>query len=212
MAKEGQERKGKTEKKDRLEKKDRPEKKSSLDRKDRSEEKGIVGKKDRPEKKGTILKTRYVMFRFIIVILTILLILRLCFWPTRVVGHSMESALENNDIVIISMVKTFMHDYQYDELVVVTVPNAEERNESVVKRIIGKPGDHIVIEEDHLYINGIEKIETYRKGVMLDSLDYYVPASSYFILGDNRSISRDSRIYGCVDEAKITDMVIMKLF
>jgi len=157
-------------------------------------------------------KQKYEVIRYIIMLLIILLLLRVLFWPVRVDGHSMESTLMNHDFVILSKVPTINHNYDYDDIVVVVVLDEQDQKERVVKRIIGKPGDHVVIKDDQLYINGEKKDEPYRNGAMLYDLDYYVPGASYFILGDNRSISRDSRIFGCVEGSQIKDVVILKLF
>ena len=80
---------------------------------------------------------------------------------------------------------------------VVLFPFPDDPTQIYVKRIIGMPGDTVTIHGGHVYINGKELSEPYLHGVLTpgDWGPYHVPAGHYFMLGDNRSVSEDSRYW-----------------
>lgn len=106
------------------------------------------------------------------------------------------------------------------DIVIFSPPNHVSLDYDLVKRILGIPGDTVVINNDGLYINGQKHIEPY-----LSTSDYQVAASSsispsnvfevktghYFVLGDNRGYSNDSRSWGTVSGANITGKVWLTL-
>lgn len=156
-----------------------------------------------------IKKKKYsTIIRSLLLAAVIVVVLRISFWPVRVDGHSMEESLKHKQIIFISKIPILLGDYGYNDMVVVSVDDGNGSMERVVKRIVGLPGDHVVILEDQLYINGQVVVEPYRKGFMADDLDYYVPQGMYFILGDSRSVSRDSRNYGCIYKDQISETVL----
>lgn len=89
---------------------------------------------------------------------------------------------------------------------------------SYIKRVIGLPGDHLVIEEGNVYINGQLLQEKYLKeGVSTGNgkgncVDIVVPENSVFVMGDNRAQSTDSRCFGCVPLEKIESKVIIRIW
>lgn len=89
------------------------------------------------------------------------------------------------------------HPPQHGEVVIFNFPNDPSRD--FVKRVIGVPGDMVEIREGHTFVNGKQIQEEYAE---LDDLDEMaaleVPANSYFVLGDNRKHSNDSRDWGTV--------------
>lgn len=89
---------------------------------------------------------------------------------------------------------------------------------SYIKRVIGLPGDHVVIKDGKVYINNKEFNEPYlQPGVITDNgrgycTDIVVPEKSVFLMGDNRSQSTDSRCFGCVPLEKIESKVWIRVW
>lgn len=89
---------------------------------------------------------------------------------------------------------------------------------SYIKRVIGLPGDHVVIKNGKVYINDEELEENYlQSGVITDNnggyfSDIYVPENTVFVMGDNRSQSIDSRRFGCIPLEKIESKVWIRIW
>ena len=89
---------------------------------------------------------------------------------------------------------------------------------SYIKRVIGLPGEHIKIENNHVYINGELLEEPYlEENVLTASLDgvytdLVVPEGTLFLMGDNRSQSTDSRRFGCIPISKIESKVWIRFW
>ncbi|MBG9455736.1 signal peptidase I [Lysinibacillus sphaericus] len=132
------------------------------------------------------------------------------FTPVAVIGPSMMPTLEDKDRVIVNRIgPKFKSIDRFDIVVVENVLLNKNKEENIIKRIIGLPGDKIEYKDDQLYINGEKFSEPYLdqfKKELKDtgSLTYdftldqllgetTVPEGHYFVLGDNRRISIDSR-------------------
>lgn len=89
---------------------------------------------------------------------------------------------------------------------------------SYIKRVIGLPGDRIVIEDGKVYINDEELEESYlQSGVVTDMgkgfcTDLVVPENTVFVMGDNRTQSTDSRCFGCIPLEKIESKVWIRIW
>ena len=93
---------------------------------------------------------------------------------------------------------------QRQQMIIFRSPN--EDGQDLIKRLIGLPGDTIEIRAGVVSINGVPLAEPYRSGPPNPSDDYgpaSVPPQSYFVLGDNRDNSRDSRFWGFVPDANL---------
>lgn len=156
-----------------------------------------------------------------IVIFLIIIVRQFLFEPVAVSGVSMESTYENNDRVIINKVS----DVERFDVIVF---ESNEEDISYIKRVIGLPGDHLQYKNDTLYINGKKYEEPYedkgkeiyaKSGVnftrdfTLEELTgkSEVPKGMYFVLGDNRRYSSDSREFGFVKETSIQGVVQLNL-
>ena len=115
---------------------------------------------------------------------------------TQVQGESMEPTLSNGDNLIVDKITYRFNDPQRFDIIV--FPFKYKEDTYYIKRIIGLPGETVQISTDGIiYINGEELREGYGKEVILDPGNAYSPITldedEYFVLGDNRNNSSDSR-------------------
>ncbi|MBE5905758.1 MAG: signal peptidase I [Lachnospiraceae bacterium] len=115
---------------------------------------------------------------------------------TRVIGGSMAPTLEDGDRILINRFVYLVTNPKHND-VVAFLPNGNEKSHYYVKRVVGVPGDTVMIKEGALYVNG----ELYEEAIDVSSMDYAGLAeeeitlgkNEYFVLGDNRNNSEDSR-------------------
>ena len=122
----------------------------------------------------------------------------------------MENTILTGDRLIGFRLAYLFHEPERGDIVIFKYPDDESQN--FVKRVIGIPGDVIQISNGHVYVNGEQLEENYLREPMNndgEELTYVVPADSYFMLGDNRNNSEDSRFagVGIVKEKNITGSV-----
>lgn len=146
---------------------------------------------------------------YLVIILVVVLIRTFIITPIRVVGSSMDKTLKQGEILLLEKV-----DKSYKRYDIVVI---KEGNERIIKRIIGMPGESIKIVEGVIYING-EAIEdkyasTYTEDFSLSKFDLEViPEDSYFVLGDNRKVSKDSRLLGPINKKQIQGKAIYRIW
>jgi signal peptidase I len=120
--------------------------------------------------------------------------------PVRVEGTSMLPRLEDRDRVFINK---FVYNFlaiERGDVVVFHYPRDPEN--SFIKRVIGLPGDQVRVEHGWVWVNGVKLNEPYVPTEFRDTASYpevVVPAGQYFVMGDHRSISYDSRKFGTVE-------------
>lgn len=125
--------------------------------------------------------------------------------PVRVDGDSMNKTFKNGDILILyklSKIKRFD----------VIVLHEEKDNEKIIKRVIGMPGDTVAIKDGEIYINDEKIDDEYAYGMTSDYDRITLKSDEYFILGDNRLISKDSRYFGPIKEKEIKGKVVFRIF
>ena len=114
---------------------------------------------------------------------------------TRVSGDSMEATLHSGDNLIVDKLSYHFRDPERYEIIV--FPYRYEENTFYIKRIVGIPGDTIQIKDGYLYIDGVRSDENYglermnKAGIAEDEIQ--LGEDEYFVLGDNRNASSDSR-------------------
>ncbi|MBR1376569.1 MAG: signal peptidase I [Bacilli bacterium] len=142
---------------------------------------------------------------YIVIILVVVLIRSFIVTPVRVDGSSMNPTLTNGEILILN--KTVK---SYNRMDVVVFNYKEER---LIKRVIGVAGETVRIEDNTLYIND-KAIDDYREDVKTADyeLDVTIPEGYYFVMGDNRYNSTDSRLIGLVKADDILGRVKVRIY
>lgn len=142
---------------------------------------------------------------YVLIIIAVILIRTFIITPVRVDGASMNQTLEDGQILLLYK----LANVDYGDIVVL---DEEKEGEIIIKRIIGMPGDTVSIRDNTIYVNGEEVEEDYAYGETSDYEEITLDDDEYFILGDNRPISKDSRYFGPVKEDEIIGKVIFRLW
>lgn len=158
------------------------------------------------EKMKNILKE---YLPYIIILMVIILIRTFIVTLVRVDGSSMENTLHNGEILVLNKL-----DKNFERFDIVVI---KYNNERLVKRIIGLPGEQVRYRNNQLFIDG-KKIkekfideETANFNIM--ELGYNrIPKGYYFVVGDNRDNSLDSRYIGLIKKEQIQGTTKIRLF
>lgn len=146
---------------------------------------------------------------------------------TTVRGHSMQPGFRPNDQLVVEKVSLYLREPQHNEIVVLSAPESEGLT---IKRVVGLPGDTVEIQRGHIFVNGLEVAPPYdiapRWRILVggtevnapsrfgDSHSSYGPITladdHYFVLGDNRDNSIDSRSFGPVPRNIIEGRVLLR--
>ncbi len=124
---------------------------------------------------------------------SVLVLLHLFVFQFSVVrGTSMRPNIEDGDRLLVDRVSYAVAEIDRFDVVILKSPHDDKVD--YVKRIIGLPGDRIEIQEGRIYVNGRRMAEPFESYLdRAGSRSYVVPEKSYFVLGDNRPVSSDSR-------------------
>ena len=132
------------------------------------------------------------------------LIITFLYQPVRVEGTSMLPRLEDRDRLFINKFVYHISSIERGDVVVFHYPRDPDK--SYIKRVIGLPGDRLRIDHGVLWLNGRRLMERYVPDNYRDNrsvAEIVVPAESYYMMGDHRSISSDSRDFGPVERSLI---------
>jgi len=147
-----------------------------------------------------------IVFAIAIFLFVYLLILQ----PHKIKGSSMDPNFEDGEFLLTEKISYRFREPQRGEVIVFKAPGPKK--DEFIKRIIGLPGEKISIKEGKVFINGRLLRESYIKDEVITSggsfleegLEILVPKDHYFVLGDNRIASSDSRSWGFVSKEAIT--------
>lgn len=146
---------------------------------------------------------------YIVILVTVILIRTFIVTPVRVEGISMEPTLKENQFLILNK---WNHHYKRFDIVVIRY------NKSlIIKRIVGMPGENVIYRNNQLYINEKKISEDFLDVSTGDfKLSYLgeekIPKGYYFVMGDNRTHSMDSRMIGLISEKDIIGSTNFRIF
>ena len=149
---------------------------------------------------------------YIVIIVLVVLIRIYLVTPVVVSGNSMEPTLKSRELLLLSKINYKVTDIKRFDIVVIRIDDKE-----IIKRVIGLPGETVLYRSNKLYIDGHELENDYN----FDTEDFAlkticdcerIPEDKYLVLGDNRSISADSRTYGLIDKSEIEGNVVFSLW
>ena len=186
-------------------------------------------KKDKPKKtlKQEILSWVYTLAAALVIVI---IIRTFFFEPIRVDGQSMCNTLQDGDVVLVTKPEYWDGEYTRGDVIICRYPNRNEKSSFslggsfeltftnhtlFVKRLVGLPGDKVEFRSGVLYIND-EMVDESAIDVYIPSSRSYGPrtlgADEYFVVGDNRGNSNDSRAVGPISEDMIVGHVSLVLW
>lgn len=158
---------------------------------------------------------------YIVIILVVVLIRTFLVTPVIVSGDSMVPTLKDRELLLLNKINYRLNEIKRFDVVVIRLENKE-----IIKRIVGLPGEEIMYRNNTLYVDGHELINNYtyngeNKKENFDTEDFSlkticncnrIPEDKYLVLGDNRSVSADSRMYGLIDREDIEGRVKLSIW
>lgn len=127
--------------------------------------------------------------------------------PFRVQGASMAPNFFSGDYVLVDKVSYHFRPLNRGEVIV--FKNPEDESEYFIKRVIGLPGEEVIISEGQVYVNGKLLKEGYLPSDTSSGkpADFILEEDEYFLMGDNRLQSRDSRSWGALKRDEVVGLV-----
>jgi signal peptidase I len=130
--------------------------------------------------------------------LIIFLLVRVAFQNFRIEGHSMEASLHDGQFLIVNKLVYYLHPPLRGDVVIFHSPQNPRKD--FIKRVVGLPGEEVEMIEGLVYVDGVPLRESYIHSPGNRSWGPEVVGEfEYFVLGDNRSNSSDSRSWGMLD-------------
>ncbi len=156
----------------------------------------------------------------VLVLITALLIRSFIAQPFIVEGKSMEPTLKNSEYLIVDKIEYRLHNPKRGDVIVFRAPEAPDQN--YIKRIIGLPGETVTIKDTTVYVDGKRIEEQYVASHTVPSqtstdsptffLEQKISPNEYFVMGDNRDHSSDSRRWGPLPKENILGKAQVVLF
>jgi signal peptidase I len=153
-----------------------------------------------PRQKSFLRDTLEIVF----LALVLYVVIQYAVQTVHVLGSSMYATLHDNDLLVASKISYKLHPPQRGDIVVFKPP--DEASRDFIKRIIALPGERLHITNGVIYINGqvlrepyLPEKWTYNNNWPASGQDQLIPPDEYFVMGDNRNHSSDSRTFGPIE-------------
>ena len=172
------------------------------------------------------------IYPYIVIVVVVVIIRTFFITPVVVDGPSMEDTLYDNELLLLNKISYKISNIEIYDIVVI-----QEKDEKIIKRVYGLPGEKIEYKNNKLYINDQETEDNYAtnetsdftlKDICVASLkkneivteedinkkcqDDKIPQDYYLVLGDNRKVSADSRYYGLIPKSSIIGKVSFRFW
>ena len=169
---------------------------------------------------GTIIFL-YDIFKTVTTVLGIAFLIRFfLIQPFYISGASMEPTFQNNQYIIVDQISPRFRTYQRGDIIVFRYPNNVAFQ--YIKRVIALPGEEVEIRDGRVYIynesypEGVALAENYIKGITAPHFQitsrFEAGSNEYFVMGDNRQHSEDSRDFGAINRGLIIGRVWVRLY
>jgi signal peptidase I len=145
---------------------------------------------------------------YVYIIIAVIIIRSFIVTPALVNGSSMDNTLKDGQLVLINKYIYRFKDINRFDIVVV---KNEEDSDNIIKRVIALPNEKIEYKDNKLYIND-KFIKTNYKFKKTEDFEYETKSGEYFVMGDNRVVSKDSRMLGAFTKKEIVGKVNIRLF
>ena len=177
--------------------------------------------KNKPEDKKESMGREVMDFLkdLVIAFVVVFLLFKVLMRPIEVIGSSMYPTLQDKSYGVSNVIGTKLGHIERFDIVIIHI---EEKNEYIVKRVIGMPGETVSYTDGQLYINGEatdepfldeDYVSTYADGTFMSDVEpITLDDDEYYCLGDNRPHSSDSRYYGPFKEDQIVAKGVFILF
>jgi len=147
-----------------------------------------------------------------VVVLAVILYFGISFaiQAVHVEGLSMFATLDNDDYLIANKIDYRLHAPQRGDIIILRPPT--NNSTDFIKRIVALPGERLFLNGGHVYINGHQLVEPYladewtqqtTAGMYSEGTGAVIPPNEYFVMGDNRNRSQDSRFFGPIGRDRI---------
>lgn len=160
-----------------------------------------VDTRERPQEFKPVFELKFwfrdIFFAFAIAIFIVVFVIQ----PVKVEGTSMQPRLVDQERIFVNRFIYRFQDVRRGDVVVFWYPR--DHSKSFIKRVLGVPGDEVEIRNGVVYVNGARMSEPYLKPEFQDYKSFgkeVVPDGQYFVLGDHRNSSNDSRSWGFVSQ------------
>ena len=165
----------------------------------------VIIKMENEEKKRESFLVRFIkeLIPYVVMLIVVILIRTYIVTPIMVNGGSMLPTLSGGEIMLL---KKYGDIKRFDVVVVNT------GNDEIIKRVIAMPGESIACENGIIYVNGYKQEEEYSEGITSDFSKVVLKDNEYFVMGDNREESMDSRHIGPIKKDFIKGTTSLVLF
>ena len=174
-------------------------------------------KEEKKTTMGTVVLSFLDFLKTVVIIVVLAALIRqFIIQPFIVDGQSMEPNFQNNDYLITDKISYRLHTPERGEVIIFHPPDNPSVN--YLKRVIGLPGDTVKVSGGNVYVNGKKITEPYLKAgdttlsPNTGDVEITLKDKEYFVLGDNRNHSRDSREIGPIPQANIVSRIWIRLY